>query len=620
MKWTRVLPLGGALLSCLVALTVSAQVLDPIVEVCTGEGLQGWPQASYNPNRDEYLVVWEEYRNADTTGSDVWGQFVKGDGTLRGSSFPICQAVGDQYWPHVAFDKYAGRYLVVFEDFRNDTSGTWQWEGNWDVYAALLDMDGQHIPVATSEADSCFGISTNPAAAHYSVVSFNDRHQTFLAAWADYRHGQVDVYGQIVSSEGSLLGPPASPDPTTNFPIMTGDANEDVPDVSYCMPSDEWLVVCASGDWEDSRVIGQRVSGTGDLLRPDGTSGAEPIVISEPTRLGTDPVQPRVESNNEWPTGLAKSGAMAGFSQALAIWKAQSGEWADIYGHRVAIISDADAVTLGLKDPPAAPGRFFATLMSKLGKLGAMPSDNFPISDAPGYKSAPEITYGQQDNEYVIGWGAARKSTAPYDQDFYVQRLGMAPDSALIWWNLDRSGTVGSSENIPVDTTAFYEGGLVAAAHGSQGNEFFFVYTFADTGLRSIAGTSAMAKEASGTLGIGEADLHARRLAGSPPTGAQHSRGTLPLQSAVYHNYPNPFNPETTIGFTLPVDMAVRLDLFDLTGHKISSLLDERRTAGRHEVVWDGTDQLGTAVPSGVYLYRLTVGTTSYAGKMTLLR
>ncbi|MGQ9560233.1 MAG: FlgD immunoglobulin-like domain containing protein [Candidatus Oleimicrobiaceae bacterium] len=627
MKSTRVLPLGCALMSCLIALTASAQVLDPIVEVSAAEGLQGWPQATYNPNCDEYLVVWEEYRHADTTGSDIWGQFVRGDGTLRGDNFPICQTVGDQFWPHVAFNKYAGCYLVVFEDYRNATSGTWQWIGNWDVYAALLDMDGRHIPVATSEADSCFAISTNPGAAHYTVVSFNDKQQTFLVAWADYRNGSMDIYGQIVSSEGSPLGPPTPPDPTINFPIITGDANDDVPDVSYCAPTDEWLVVCASGDWENSRVMGQRVSGTGELLRSDGSSGAEPMVISEATRLGTDPVQPRVEFNNEWPAGLAKSGALAGLCQALVIWKTLSNGYADIYGHRVAIISEADAVALGLKDPPAVAGRFFATLMNELGKPGATASENFPISDAPGYKSPAEITYGQQDDEYVIGWGVARDITAPQNHDFYVQRLGMAPDSALIWWNLDRSDIVASSANTPVDTTASYEGGLVAAAHGSHRNEFFFVYTFASTGLMQTAGGRASAKEAGKTARMTDvdlygtaADLYGRRLAGSPPTGAQHARGALPLQFAVYHNYPNPFNPQTTICFALPAEVVVKLQLFDITGHKVNSLLDERRPAGRYEVVWDGTDGRGAMLPSGVYLYRLTMGASSYAGKMTLLR
>lgn len=196
----------------------------------------------------------------------------------------------------------------------------------------------------------------------------------------------------------------------------------------------------------------------------------------------------------------------------------------------------------------------------------------------------------------------------------------MAPDSALIWWNLDRSDTVASSANIPVDTTAFYEGGLVAAAHGSQRNEFFFVYTFASTGLMQTAAGGASAKQAGETSRSTGADLYGRRLAGSPPTGAQHARGALPLYFAVYHNYPNAFNPQTTISFALPAEMIVKLELFDITGHKVNSLLDERRPAGRHEVVWNGTDQHGATLPSGVYLYRLTMGTSSYAGKMTLLR
>jgi hypothetical protein len=68
---------------------------------------------------------------------------------------------------------------------------------------------------------------------------------------------------------------------------------------------------------------------------------------------------------------------------------------------------------------------------------------------------------------------------------------------------------------------------------------------------------------------------------------------------------PNPFNPRTTIAFDLPAASRVRLSVFDLRGRLVRTLLDESRSAGRHDVVWEGRSDQGRRVASGVYLLRL---------------
>ena len=74
---------------------------------------------------------------------------------------------------------------------------------------------------------------------------------------------------------------------------------------------------------------------------------------------------------------------------------------------------------------------------------------------------------------------------------------------------------------------------------------------------------------------------------------------------ALLGNHPNPFNPSTTITFSLPRDMAVDLVVYSLQGRPVRRLLQGGRDAGTHQVVWDGTDQQGRAVPSGIYLVRM---------------
>jgi M6 family metalloprotease-like protein len=85
-------------------------------------------------------------------------------------------------------------------------------------------------------------------------------------------------------------------------------------------------------------------------------------------------------------------------------------------------------------------------------------------------------------------------------------------------------------------------------------------------------------------------------------------------------NFPNPFNPTTTISFYLPVRMKVRLEVFDVSGRLVTRLGDGVYGAGPHQSGWNGTDANGTPVSSGVYVYRLTAGNRTMSKKMILLK
>jgi len=84
---------------------------------------------------------------------------------------------------------------------------------------------------------------------------------------------------------------------------------------------------------------------------------------------------------------------------------------------------------------------------------------------------------------------------------------------------------------------------------------------------------------------------------------------------------PNPFNPMTMVSFELPVDGTVILDLHDTRGRRVRHLLaGERRTAGRHELVFDGRDDLGRDLPTGLYLLRMTTEKAATTRKLMLVR
>jgi len=95
---------------------------------------------------------------------------------------------------------------------------------------------------------------------------------------------------------------------------------------------------------------------------------------------------------------------------------------------------------------------------------------------------------------------------------------------------------------------------------------------------------------------------------------------TLPVSLELRQNYPNPFNNGTTITFTLPRKERVTLEIYDVTGHRRRTLFHGELGPDVHKVYWDGRDDLGHPVPSGVYIYRLSCGERSLSRKLILAR
>ena len=116
-----------------------------------------------------------------------------------------------------------------------------------------------------------------------------------------------------------------------------------------------------------------------------------------------------------------------------------------------------------------------------------------------------------------------------------------------------------------------------------------------------------------------EAGEFAMSLAGFDRLSPQLGRSGLPNGFALGHNYPNPFNPATVIPYELAASAHVRLEVFNLLGQRVATLMDGYQAAGAHTAVWTATDAAGQAVAAGVYLYRLTVDSQQQTGRMVLV-
>lgn len=94
----------------------------------------------------------------------------------------------------------------------------------------------------------------------------------------------------------------------------------------------------------------------------------------------------------------------------------------------------------------------------------------------------------------------------------------------------------------------------------------------------------------------------------------------LPNRPIPLNCYPNPFNPQTTISFSLPSDDLVKIGVYDLTGRLLGVLADRAYNAGDHSVIWNGKDTMGRAMPSGSYIVRLKTKSGVEARKVSLIR
>lgn len=94
----------------------------------------------------------------------------------------------------------------------------------------------------------------------------------------------------------------------------------------------------------------------------------------------------------------------------------------------------------------------------------------------------------------------------------------------------------------------------------------------------------------------------------------------LPQKYILYNNYPNPFNPSTTISFEIPQEEYVLLKIYNSIGELVRTLVQEYKSPGKHNKTWDGKDEFGKSVISGIYFYYLKAGHFEKSNRMVLIK
>ena len=97
---------------------------------------------------------------------------------------------------------------------------------------------------------------------------------------------------------------------------------------------------------------------------------------------------------------------------------------------------------------------------------------------------------------------------------------------------------------------------------------------------------------------------------------------TLPMPATIelYQNYPNPFNTSTTIAYEVPCESSVEIKIYNIIGHEVASLLNELKSVGKYQIIWDGKDSYGRIAPGGLYFCVMKVRAVTKTMKLIVLK
>ncbi len=469
--------------------------------ICGDAEAQTEPAVAYNVNSAQFLVAWRDARNSVTTG--IYGRRVASGGGPAGDVFAINASSDTQFGPAVASSSTAPGYLVLFTN----------------LSATLVeDITGQRVQTTGALAGHTFTVSAPLGNQKQPMIAYNSTDEEHLVVWHDQRDGNLNIYGQRVDLDGSVLGP--------SFAICTKADVQFRPDVAYNLDTNQYLVV-----WEDRRadadIYGQRVNADGSLdgdeipIAGAGTTARRrPKVAFNPISGEYLVVYVYEEENNNirgrrvsaagnpttgvinFATGTSDQNypdvacrtKEPGGGGYLVVWRDTDSGQRDIKGQRlnqngallkgvldicveassqwspsVAYIPDNDRYLVVWPDDRdnATQGR--NVYGRQVGGAGAI-HDVFAISTAGGDQAPVAVTYGSGSASYLVAWEDGRNA----DADLYGQRISGAGE--LVATQADTNDLLYSGSGVQESPALAWGGdeerGLLAWEDGRNGASY----------------------------------------------------------------------------------------------------------------------------------------------------
>ena len=640
---------------CLVLLPhiAGAQWIPQGVPLCTVSGEQRNPLMT-SDGAGGAIVGWRDQRNGN---EDVYVQRISNTGAVlwAADGAPVCVALGDQSEPNLISDGSNGAILVWF-DAR---------DGDNDIYAQRLDANGNPlwtmngVPLDTLAGDQRknvrgpivpdgaggaivvwfeFGSSSSRVRAQRinsqgvvqwanngvevsphalgsqgNPVVLEDGAGGAFVIWTDSRNGNNDIYAQRLNSLGV---PQWFTGPDNGIAVCTAANVQRLP------------VVAADGTggfvvaWEDlrnpgqSRAYTQRVNSAGVVQWTadgvpvgDATHAQTAIVIAGDETGGwllawKDDNPPFDGVYDVYAQRLNSSGAPVWAAGGVGVCTA------DDHQEDPKIVADGNGggYVTWFDQRDGQRWHIYSQRLTETGQF-YWDIDGVPTCDEIGDQVQPSLI-ATGDGGAIAAWYDNRDAT---QFDIYASLLGDVPNAVAI-----TSFEATLEDGVVVLRSAFRSDLDVQAVN---------VYRAAGTG-------ALLPIERVGDAGGGIFTYEDARV--TPGETYRYQIGVIDVDGEFYspvatvtvntialaldQNRPNPFNPTTTIHFVLPIREHATLAVYDTSGRKVRTLLDEMSEHGGHDVLWDGRDDAGAAVGSGVYFYRLTAGKRTESKKMILLK
>lgn len=541
----------------------------------------------------KFVITWQDLRNGNW---DIYAQRYKPSGAYFSSNFKVSDntrlsGTSDQMYPAIAVDG-SGDFIITWEDWRCGEYCPY-------IYAQRYSYAG--TPLDTNfRVDSILGIAPS--------VAMNSS-GNFIVVWRDYQCQYVghstppicwsdDVHARRYSRFGTPLGP--------SFRVndIVGSADGAYPSAIALDSYDNFIIT-----WLDYR--NNNLDGNVDIYAQRYDSYGTPVGIN-------------FKVNDD--TGIAGQNYPAvgidGFGNSIITWLDQrNGWWPDIYAQRY-------------------------------NSVGASVGADFKVNEniANQVRTHPVIAVSRSGRS-IIAWENTR--TAEDSSYILAQRLdpsGNREGPSIIvnssyvvtdWWQpaiaSDDSGNfvlAWSDYQCNINQTACFSDDVYAQKYSSSGILAGGPYLIPDE--RYAASSQVYPSVAVNNSSIfftwmdsrkGNWDIYAKVVDWNWTKVEDEQNAGLPKSFELSQNYPNPFNPITTIPFQAGSSEQVAgrpihttLKIYNILGQKVRTLVDEEKAPGNYKVIWDGKDNSGREVTSGIYFYQLKTKDYTNTKKMVLLR
>jgi hypothetical protein len=518
------------------------------------------------------VIAWVDMRNMAASAKNIYAQRIDAWGTVAWATNgeAICTAAGDQYIPDIARDGVSGMY-IVWQDMRS---------GPYYIY-------GQHVDFLGADQWATNGLGINTSGSRYEPRVISDGTDGAIVTWhySNVHAQRIDAGGgQIWGADGVALSEKGSADAAAatdgngGFVFAWRDYRTNFGDI-YAQG------VGGHGNWDPA----PRVHSANDV--PDDQGGWLNLTW-DASRF--DPI-PSVDITE------------------YTIWRAlDDAAVAALLAERSAPKSDAPVIRV----EEASTATYYWELI-----------DSHPAFRREGYSRVIPTLFD---------------STSTSFEHHYLQVIAHTPDPYVFWESQIDSGY--SVDNLAPAQPQGLAGDQVASPEGltlswlpnaelDLGSYGIYRGLSADFTpgpgnlIVSLSDTTVFDDEWRWNSGyyykVSALDIHGNEsphalLEPADVTGLGGSEP--PSVTYLSQNFPNPFNPSTTIAFGLEAEGNVSLRVYDVSGKLVRVIVEGKRSDQHYREVWDGKDESGVAVASGVYFYRLTAGNYTHTRKMVLLR